>query len=149
MTKGERGERPPASLHHGGQAQQDGEALGDSGERRVDQQEAELCTAVRGEKTKQTAVNKVQLPRHFISIVCIVLFVLCSASPSLPCGVPVPSHAQLPSAPDHPPRVRPLPSPARLCSVQLPALPVDRTRNCSTETTPLPDEKFSLIRRIE
>lgn len=40
--------------------------LGDSGEQRVIQQGAELCTAVRGEKkTKQVAVNKRAAPQAF------------------------------------------------------------------------------------
>lgn len=39
--------------------------LGDSGEQRVNQQGAELCTAVRGEKTKQVAVNKGAAPQAF------------------------------------------------------------------------------------
>lgn len=39
--------------------------LGDSGEQQVNQQGAELCTAVKGEKTKQVAVNKGAAPQAF------------------------------------------------------------------------------------
>lgn len=93
-------------------------------------------------KQNRLLLTSVQLPRHFISIVCIVLFVLWSARLSLPCGISVPSHTQPPVSPLPPTQVWRLPPPARLCSVQLPAPPVDRTR------PPSPDRGTAALREL-
>lgn len=100
--------------------------------------------STKGRKKTQSRslLTRVQLPRHFISIVCIVLFVLWSARSSLPCGISVLSHTQPPVSPLPPTQVWWPLSPAHLHSAQLPAPPVDSTR------PPSPGRRTAALREL-
>lgn len=98
------------------------------------------ATLHRRRRQKKNQPYRPQLPGHFISIVCNVSFVLWS---SLPCGTPVPSHAQSPVGHAQPPR-RPR---LRLHSVRLRASTGrdPNGRRTAAPRAPPPHEKFSLI----